>query len=35
MSLVTILLTVGVVLLALSGFIIFKVYQRVKNQPVG
>ncbi len=34
MSLVTILLTVGVALLALSGFILFKLYQCVKNKPV-
>ncbi len=31
MDLVTILLTVGVALLALSGIILFTVYQRVKN----
>lgn len=30
MSMLTILLTVGVALLALSGFILFKGYQRVK-----
>lgn len=34
MSLVAILLAVGVTLLVLSGFILFTVYQRVKNKPV-
>lgn len=31
MDLVSILLTVGLALLALSGIILFTVYQRVKN----
>jgi hypothetical protein len=31
MNLVTILLIIGVVFLALSGFIVFTIYQRVKN----
>lgn len=34
MSLVAILLTVGVTLLALSGFTLFAVYQWVKYKPV-